>query len=220
MSTPTPVRRRHTSSRSWAARVGKSAPRSWWVPRTNTFGKVVQRRQTEFQRDESRSRPPPVRGWRHIQDRATWRPSPSTRRTHTAGLHWCMSWRCGLRRRTRLFMARRGCGRGRISPAGMLATLYDMHPEGCWPRPTRYGLFMANDYGPNGRESQWETTVARKRRTTVHVGRRKDEGGFVKFAHLVTRCAGLAMPRSDHPVAAGQHARRRDPDRQGRARRC
>ncbi|HUG61977.1 MAG TPA: MBL fold metallo-hydrolase [Methylomirabilota bacterium] len=59
------------------------------------------------------------------------------------------------------------------------------------PPATR--LFMCHDYGPNGREIRWETTVADERAHNVHVrdGVTEDE-----FAALRTaRDATLGMPR-------------------------
>jgi hypothetical protein len=75
-------------------------------------------------------------------------------------------------------------------------------------------LFMCHDYGPNGRDIQWETTVAEEKAHNIHVGGGKTKEEFVKFR--TERDAQLDMPQADHPVAAGQHARRRGADRQGR----
>jgi hypothetical protein len=60
-------------------------------------------------------------------------------------------------------------------------------------------LFMCHDYGPNGRDIQWETTVGDEIDHNIHVGHGTDEDTFVK------PCAKRAMRPSpcpaDHPVA-------------------
>ena len=47
------------------------------------------------------------------------------------------------------------------------------------PDATR--LFMCHDYGPNGREIRWETTVAEERAHNIHVGGGKTRAEFVAF---------------------------------------
>jgi len=59
------------------------------------------------------------------------------------------------------------------------------------PEETR--LFMCHDYGPNGRDIQWETTVREEKEHNIHVGRGKTKEDFVKFR--TERDATLAMPR-------------------------
>ena len=59
------------------------------------------------------------------------------------------------------------------------------------PDDTR--LFMCHDYGPNGRDIQWETTVAEEKANNIHVGGGKSREDFIKFR--TERDAQLDMPR-------------------------
>jgi hypothetical protein len=59
------------------------------------------------------------------------------------------------------------------------------------PRATR--LFMCHDYGPNGRDIRWETTVADERANNIHVRDGITEDEFVTMR--TTRDATLSMPR-------------------------
>ncbi|CAN7600790.1 MBL fold metallo-hydrolase [Devosia sp. LjRoot3] len=59
------------------------------------------------------------------------------------------------------------------------------------PRETR--LFMCHDYGPNGRDIQWETTVGDEIDHNIHVGHSTDEDAFVAMREA--RDATLAMPK-------------------------
>lgn len=59
------------------------------------------------------------------------------------------------------------------------------------PEATR--LFMCHDYGPNGREIRWETTVADERQHNIHVKDGTSEDDFVAMRE--TRDKQLAMPR-------------------------
>ncbi len=54
-------------------------------------------------------------------------------------------------------------------------------------------LFMCHDYGPNGRDIKWETTVADERVHNIHVGDGISEDDFVKMREA--RDATLGMPR-------------------------
>jgi hypothetical protein len=54
-------------------------------------------------------------------------------------------------------------------------------------------LFMCHDYGPNGREIRWETTVADERRHNIHVKDGTSEDHFVEMREA--RDATLDMPR-------------------------
>jgi hypothetical protein len=51
---------------------------------------------------------------------------------------------------------------------------------------------MCHDYGPNGREIRWETTVAEERAQNIHIAGKTREA-FV--ALRTARDATLAMPR-------------------------
>jgi glyoxylase-like metal-dependent hydrolase (beta-lactamase superfamily II) len=78
------------------------------------------------------------------------------------------------------------------SPAATPATLYDsIQKVLSLPDDTR--LFMCHDYGPNGRDIQWETTVAAEKEHNIHVGGGKTKEEFVKFR--TERDAQLDMPK-------------------------
>jgi glyoxylase-like metal-dependent hydrolase (beta-lactamase superfamily II) len=59
--------------------------------------------------------------------------------------------------------------------------------------PPETRLFMCHDYGPNGREIRWETTVAEERAHNVHVRDGITEDEFVKMRE--TRDKTLALPK-------------------------
>jgi glyoxylase-like metal-dependent hydrolase (beta-lactamase superfamily II) len=59
------------------------------------------------------------------------------------------------------------------------------------PRQTR--LFICHDYGPDGRDIKWETTVAEEREHNIHVRDGIGEDEFVKMRE--ERDATLAMPK-------------------------
>lgn len=59
--------------------------------------------------------------------------------------------------------------------------------------PPETRLFMCHDYGPDGREIRWETTVAEERATNIHVHDGVTEDEFV--AMRTARDATLSMPR-------------------------
>jgi len=59
--------------------------------------------------------------------------------------------------------------------------------------PDDMRLFMCHDYGPNGREIQWETTVSEEKAHNIHVGGGKSKAEFVKFR--TERDAVLDMPK-------------------------
>ncbi len=89
-----------------------------------------------------------------------------------------------------LFMPDGGSARADF-PGGDAAVLYDsIQKVLALPDETR--LFMCHDYGPNGREIQWETTVADEKSHNIHVGGGKTKEEFVKFR--TERDAQLAMP--------------------------
>ncbi|MCK8787375.1 MBL fold metallo-hydrolase [Roseomonas sp. NAR14] len=68
-------------------------------------------------------------------------------------------------------------------------------------------LFMCHDYGPNGREIRWETTVAAERTGNIHVRDGMTEEAFV--AMRTARDATLAMPRLIIPsIQVNMHAGR------------
>lgn len=90
-----------------------------------------------------------------------------------------------------LFMPDGGSARADF-PGGDARTLYrSIQRVLSLPGETR--LFMCHDYGPNGRDIQWETSVADEREHNIHVGNGADEDSFVAMREA--RDATLAMPR-------------------------
>jgi glyoxylase-like metal-dependent hydrolase (beta-lactamase superfamily II) len=90
-----------------------------------------------------------------------------------------------------LFMPDGGSARADF-PGGDAATLYDSIQK-VLALPDDMRLFMCHDYGPNGRDIQWETTVGEEKAHNIHVGQGKTKEEFVKFR--TERDATLAMPR-------------------------
>ena len=90
-----------------------------------------------------------------------------------------------------LFMPDGGSARADF-PGGCAAELYDSIQR-VLALPDEMRLFMCHDYGPNGREIQWETTVAEEKATNIHVGGDKTKEHFVKFR--TERDAMLDMPK-------------------------
>ena len=77
-------------------------------------------------------------------------------------------------------------------PGGSAETLYDSIMK-VLSLPDETRLFMCHDYGPNGRDIQWETTVADEKADNIHVGAGKTKEEFVKFR--TERDAQLAVPK-------------------------
>lgn len=90
-----------------------------------------------------------------------------------------------------LFMPDGGSARADF-PGGDAGTLYDSIQK-VLTLPDDMRLFMCHDYGPNGRDIEWETTVADERAHNIHVGKGATKDEFVKFR--TERDATLAMPR-------------------------
>ncbi len=90
-----------------------------------------------------------------------------------------------------LFMPDGGSARADF-PGGDAATLYDSIQK-VLALPDEMRLLMCHDYGPNGRDIQWETTVGNEKAHNIHVGGGKTKEDFVKFR--TERDAILAMPR-------------------------
>ncbi len=90
-----------------------------------------------------------------------------------------------------LFMPDGGSARADF-PGGDAGELYDsIQKVLALPDETR--LFMCHDYAPNGRDIQWETTVAEEKEHNIHVGKGKTKEEFVKFR--TERDAQLAVPK-------------------------
>lgn len=90
-----------------------------------------------------------------------------------------------------LFMPDGGSARADF-PGGDAATLYDSIQK-VLSLPDDMRLFMCHDYGPNGRDIQWETTVGEEKAHNIHVGGDKTKDDFVKFR--TERDATLDMPK-------------------------
>ncbi len=90
-----------------------------------------------------------------------------------------------------LFMPDGGTARADF-PGGDARTLY-RSARRILSLPPHTRLFMCHDYGPNGREIRWETTVAEERRANIHVADGSDEDAFVAMRQA--RDATLGMPR-------------------------
>lgn len=76
-------------------------------------------------------------------------------------------------------------------PGGNAHTLYQSVRK-LLSLPAETRLFMCHDYPPEGREAQWECTVADQRARNIHVHDGVREAEFV--AMRTKRDAGLAMP--------------------------
>jgi glyoxylase-like metal-dependent hydrolase (beta-lactamase superfamily II) len=77
-------------------------------------------------------------------------------------------------------------------PGGSAEELYDSIMK-VLSLPDDMRLFMCHDYGPNGRDIQWETNVGEEKLHNIHVGGGKTKEEFVKFR--TQRDAQLAMPK-------------------------
>ena len=91
-------------------------------------------------------------------------------------------------------------------PGGDAGELYDSIQK-VLTLPDDMRLFMCHDYGPNGRDIAWETTVADEKAHNVHVGGDVSREAFVKLRS--ERDADFGDAQADHPVIAGQYACRR-----------
>ena len=110
-----------------------------------------------------------------------------------------------------LFMPDGGSARADF-PGGDAGELYDSIQK-VLNLPDAMRLFMCHDYGPNGRDIAWETTVAEEKAHNIHVGGGKTREEFVRFR--TERDAQLNMPRLILPslqvnMRAGEVPRDRD----------
>ncbi len=90
-----------------------------------------------------------------------------------------------------LFMPDGGSARADF-PGGDAGVLYDSIQR-LLSLPDEMRLFMCHDYGPNGRDIKWETTVGEEKKHNIHVGAGKTREQFVAFRSK--RDATLDMPR-------------------------
>ena len=89
-----------------------------------------------------------------------------------------------------LFMPDGGSARADF-PGGDAGTLYDSIQK-VLALPDEMRLFMCHDYGPNGRDIAWETTVGEEKATNIHVGGGKSREEFVAMREA--RDKQLKMP--------------------------
>jgi glyoxylase-like metal-dependent hydrolase (beta-lactamase superfamily II) len=153
----------------------------------DTFGKVFNEG-TEFQRDGSQFD-------RLFKDGDSYRIGTMTAHAmHTPGhTPACMTHVIGNAAFVgdTLFMPDAGSARADF-PGGDARTLYrSIQRLLALSGETR--LFMCHDYGPNGRDIQWETTVADEIEHNIHVGKGTSEDSFVALRQA--RDATLAMPK-------------------------
>jgi glyoxylase-like metal-dependent hydrolase (beta-lactamase superfamily II) len=90
-----------------------------------------------------------------------------------------------------LFMPDGGSARADF-PGGDAGALYDSIQR-VLSLPGTMRLFMCHDYGPNGRNIAWETTVAEEKAHNIHVGGGRTRDEFIAFR--TARDATLDMPR-------------------------
>lgn len=90
-----------------------------------------------------------------------------------------------------LFMPDGGSARADF-PGGDAETLYHSIQK-VLSLPDAMRLFICHDYGPNGREIAWETTVSEQRNNNIHVGAGSSKESFVRLR--TERDKQLAMPK-------------------------
>lgn len=90
-----------------------------------------------------------------------------------------------------LFMPDGGSARADF-PGGDAGELYDSIQK-VLALPDDMRLFMCHDYGPNGRDIRWETTVGEEKVHNIHVGQGKTREEFIRFR--TERDAQLDMPK-------------------------
>lgn len=90
-----------------------------------------------------------------------------------------------------LFMPDAGTARADF-PGGDPHALYSSVRKILETLPMETRLFVCHDYGPNGREIRWETTVADERLHNIHVYDGTKEDAFVQLR--VARDSTLSMP--------------------------
>jgi len=90
-----------------------------------------------------------------------------------------------------LFMPDGGSARADF-PGGDAGQLYDSIQK-VLALPDDMRLFMCHDYGPDGRDIMWETTVVEEKTNNIHVGSGKSKEDFVRFR--TERDAQLDVPR-------------------------
>tara|TARA_B110000967_G_C18900399_1_gene574453 strand:+ start:1709 stop:2593 length:885 start_codon:yes stop_codon:yes gene_type:complete len=89
-----------------------------------------------------------------------------------------------------LFMPDGGSARADF-PGGDAGELYDSIQK-VLSLPEELKLFMCHDYGPGGRDIQWETTVKDEKNYNIHVGVGQNKDAFIKLR--IERDATLKVP--------------------------
>jgi glyoxylase-like metal-dependent hydrolase (beta-lactamase superfamily II) len=113
-----------------------------------------------------------------------------------------------------LFMPDGGSARADF-PGGDAGQLYDSIQK-VLALPDEMRLFMCHDYGPNGRDIQWETTVGDEKTHNIHVGGGKSREEFIRFR--TERDKQLGMPRLIIPsLQVNMRAGEIPTDKDGRA---
>ncbi|WP_339763449.1 MBL fold metallo-hydrolase [uncultured Hoeflea sp.] len=113
-----------------------------------------------------------------------------------------------------LFMPDGGSARADF-PGGDAGVLYDSIQK-VLSLPDEMRLFMCHDYGPNGRDIAWETSVGDEKAHNIHVGGGKSREEFIKFR--TERDAQLSMPRLIIPsLQVNMRAGEIPTDKDGRA---
>lgn len=153
----------------------------------DTFGKVFNEG-TEFQRDGSQFD-------RLFDDGDTYQiGSMAVRTIHTPGhTPACVTHVVGDAAFVgdTLFMPDGGSARADF-PGGDAGELYDSIQK-ILSLPDEMRLFICHDYGPNGRDISWETTVGAEKMHNIHVGGGKTRDEFIQFR--TDRDAQLSMPK-------------------------
>lgn len=90
-----------------------------------------------------------------------------------------------------LFMPDGGSARADF-PGGDAGQLYDSIQK-ILLLPDELRLYMCHDYGPNGRDIQWETTVKDQRESNIHIANGTTREAFIELR--TQRDATLAMPK-------------------------
>jgi glyoxylase-like metal-dependent hydrolase (beta-lactamase superfamily II) len=110
-----------------------------------------------------------------------------------------------------LFMPDGGSARADF-PGGDAGQLYDSIQK-VLSLPDEMRLFMCHDYGPNGREIQWETTVAQEKEENIHVGHGKTREEFVEMREARDKTLGmpkLIIPSLQVNIRAGEIPKDKD----------
>jgi glyoxylase-like metal-dependent hydrolase (beta-lactamase superfamily II) len=113
-----------------------------------------------------------------------------------------------------LFMPDGGSARADF-PGGDAGVLYDSIQK-VLELPDEMRLFMCHDYGPNGREVRWETTVRDEKADNIHVGGNKSREEYIALREARDRTLDmpkLIIPSLQVNMRAGQLP---PPDKDGR----